>query len=146
MKAQMHCRRAVGTLLVLTITLSSLDVSAAEGASAAVMLAPKTVARSANLPLATYAAGQRIVVRASGLATPARPLCVGLSSLIDRYSLPINLGQLHVSSTRIAELRTRIPAGLIGPEPAGPYVVFVGLCGVPAPTGEYARAVIAIHK
>jgi len=146
MRARMHCRRAVGALMVLGAGVASLGAPVAEGSNMAVVLAQKTGARPASTPLADYAAGQSIVVRASRLVTPAKPLCVGLSSLIDHYSLPINLGQLHVTSTRVAELRTRIPAGLIGPEPAGPYVVFVGVCGVPAPTGEYARAVITIHK
>jgi hypothetical protein len=93
-----------------------------------------------------YTAGTGIVVTVANLPRPAATLCVGLASLIDRGGLPLNLGRLSQTTLHAGELHTRIPAGLIGPEPPGPYLLFVGDCATPAPTGEYAHTVISIVR
>jgi hypothetical protein len=102
--------------------------------------------RSTATTAHSYAQGTALLVRASRLPRPPATLCVGLASMIDRGSLPLNLGRLRATGHASGELHTRIPAGLIGPEPPGPYLVFVGDCARPAPMGEYAHTIISIHR
>ena len=94
----------------------------------------------------SFAAGARILIRAGPLPRPPHTFCVGLASLLDRGGLPINLGRLQAAGRRTGTLLARIPAGLIGPEPPGPYLVFVGDCTVPAPMGDDGSTIIAIAR
>jgi hypothetical protein len=135
--------------VALVSAQAGVTVGAASGASSgrvALSVLPRATHHGQVSHSTTFPSGTGILVRVSNLPRPATGLCVGLASLIDRGSLPLNLGPLHPTTRNAGELHTRIPAGLIGPEPPGPYLVFVGDCARPAPIGEYAHMVISIPR
>ncbi|GAC1394887.1 MAG: hypothetical protein NVSMB65_13170 [Chloroflexota bacterium] len=113
---------------------------------AAVSIMPRQAHRARVTAVRSFAAGSGIDIQVVNLPRPGGTFCVGLASLIDRGGLPLNLGRLHARGARGGTLSTRIPAGLIGPEPAGPFLVFVGDCTSPAPMGNYGSKVISISR
>ncbi len=115
----------------------ALPLMGASTAGAAGFHARQTIAvqvKPSPARTATLTPGQHIDVRISGAALRrSQAYCLGLVSMIDRYSLPVNLGRVVVAPSGAGSVSTSIPANLLPAEPAGPFMLFVGACTSIAP-------------
>jgi len=93
----------------------------------------------------TLTPGLRIGVTVRGLPATQRGYCLGLASAIDRYSLPVSLGRVARAAPGMGRSAATVPPRLLPAEPAGPYLLFVGVCTPIAPDRPFvARATIRI--
>ncbi len=89
--------------------------------------------------------GLRIGVTVRALPPAYRPYCLGLASAIDRYSLPVSLGRVERDAQGTGHITAVVPPRLFPAEPAGPYLLFVGVCTSVAPDRPFvARATVRI--
>lgn len=96
-------------------------------------------------PAGLFSPGMRISVTVSVLPVAHHAYCLGLASAIDRYSLPVSLGQLVRNLSGSGRIRATIPTRLFPAEPAGPFLLFVGTCTPIAPDRPFlTRAIIRI--
>jgi hypothetical protein len=121
-------------------------VSARDAAAGASASTAATMAVSANGHSAVaLTPGQRIGVTVRELPVASRPYCLGLASAIDRYSLPVSLGRVARDAQGTGRITAVVPPRLFPAEPAGPYLLFVGMCTSVAPDRPFvARAMIRI--
>ncbi|MDQ2830902.1 MAG: hypothetical protein M3Y74_17885 [Chloroflexota bacterium] len=133
---------------VLLSTAAACNVSPVASARDASAPAPTatTMAVSANGGSAgPLTPGQRIGVTVRGLPQAYRPYCLGLASAIDRYSLPVSLGRVERDAQGTGRITAVVPPRLFPAEPAGPYLLFVGVCTSVAPDRPFvARTMIRI--
>ncbi len=134
--------------LGLLSTVAACNVSPAVSARDATATAPvaTTMAVSANgHSAAALTPGLRIGVTVRGLPAAYRPYCLGLASAIDRYSLPVSLGRVERDAQGTGRITAIVPPRLFPAEPAGPYLLFVGVCTSVAPDRPFvARAMVRI--
>lgn len=125
------------SLIATGICALALPLTASSSALAAGVHTQQTIAVRAQAPAVRTAAltpGQHIDVHISGTVLQRRhAYCLGLVSMIDRYSLPVNLGRVVVATSGSGSVSTSIPANLLPAEPAGPFMLFVGACTSIAP-------------
>jgi len=89
--------------------------------------------------------GARINVVVRALPTTRRGYCLGLASAIDRAGLPVSLGRVVRGHDGVGRITATVPLRLFPAEPAGPYLLFVGVCTPIAPDRPFiARATVMI--
>lgn len=135
--------------LILLSTTAACNASPAVSVRAGTVGAPAvteaTMTVSANRGSAALTPGQRIGVTVRGLPRAYRPYCLGLASAIDRYSLPVSLGRVARDAQGTGRITAVLPPRLFPAEPAGPYLLFVGMCTSVAPDRPFvARTMIRI--
>lgn len=126
--------------------LGALAILFATAATPAPIQGAPTIAVSAHgHAIGTLTPGLRFGVVVRGLPAAARPYCLGLASMIDHYSLPVSLGQVARDPSGTGRLTTIVPPRLFPAEPAGPYLLFVGVCTAIAPDRPFvARTTVRI--
>jgi hypothetical protein len=136
------------------LTLVLLSIGAACNVSLAVsardVAAPAPVATTMAVSVHGHSAGAltpglRIDVTVRALPRAFRPYCLGLASAIDRYSLPVSLGRVERDTQGTGRVTAIVPPRLLPAEPAGPYLLFVGMCTSVAPDRPFvARTMVRI--
>ena len=92
-----------------------------------------------------FTPGARISVTVWALPSSSHTYCLGLASAIDRAGLPVSLGRVTRDRHGVGRVVTVIPPRLFPAEPAGPFLLFVGVCTPIAPDHPfYARTMIRI--
>jgi len=131
-------RRGLGALALMALALET-TASVRAGAEA-------TMAVSVNgRAVTTLTPGLHIGVVVRGLPAPRGAYCLGLASAIDRYSLPVSLGRVARDAQGTGRITAVVPPRLFPAEPAGPYLLFVGVCTPIAPDRPFvARTTIRI--
>jgi hypothetical protein len=126
---------------LLAIAILSCFVGAGPVAGASV---PRLRVLHAGVPAGLLAPGATITVQTSGLGTVRGAYCLGLTSLRDRYGIPVNLGTLLPVDAGQMTLDVTIPLKVFPAEPPGPFLLFVGHCTNVAPDGVLARVTVQI--
>jgi len=132
----------LGTVGLCALVLSLVDASTA---GAAGPRAHQTILVKTTAPPPTLTPGEHIDVRISATVLQRRhSYCLGLVSMIDRYSLPVNLGRVVVAPSGTGSVSTSIPSNILPAEPAGPFMLFVGACTSIAPDRPFV-ATTTVH-
>ena len=63
--------------------------------------------------------GARFVAVVRGLGAPGGAYCLGLTSMRDRYGLPVSLGSFQPVDDGLMAVQTRVPTRVFPAEPAG---------------------------
>jgi len=121
------------------------------------MAATATTTAAARTPIAmgshrhvayTLTLGEHFRVTVQRLPRPRARYryCLGLTSALDRGSLPLNLGQVHQTADGRGEVLAMVPPHLIPAEPPGPYLLFIGACTSIAPDRPFvAQTMVTIR-
>lgn len=89
--------------------------------------------------------GTHIDVTVSMLPEVRHAYCLGLASAIDRFGLPVTLGQFIRDVRGSGRIKAVIPLRLFPAEPVGPFLLFVGTCTPVAPDRPFlAHSLIRI--
>jgi hypothetical protein len=87
--------------------------------------------------------GMPFTASVQGLRAMGTPYCLGLTSLQDRYGIPVTLGVLHPTVGGL-QVAVRVPQRVFPAEPPGPFLLFVGRCTDVAPEGIFGSTIVLI--
>jgi hypothetical protein len=84
-----------------------------------------------------------VAIARGSLAAPGR-YCLGLTSMRDRYGIPVSVGTFRPLGSGVMVAQALVPTRVFPAEPPGAFLLFVGRCTDVAPDGIYGAITVTI--